>query len=419
MDLLQRAREYLEYTVRVRRHFHEYPEAGPAEQLQTLAFIENELEAMHIPYLRIAGGGLLGFLAKEKPGKTVLLRTDTDALPIRESERNLVKEKDCVSKIEGVSHACGHDAHMAMLLTEARILKEMEDQLQGPVILMFEEGEEGYTNGIRLLEYLQKEQVRIDTVYGAHVHWNTPTGKVVCCRGGAMSGLYHFKLKLHGLAGHGSRPDLGHSTIGCFCEIHQAMQRLRMNCVSPYTPLTWSFGSVHAGSTFNVVPDQLESMGSIRYFDRESGHRFWTEMKHTVKEICELHRCDYRLELLECLLPVINNDDCREIYLNGVRKHLGEDALEEREAWMASESFSRFMAMYPGVFSYVGIQNPELGSGANHHSPEFDLDENGLPYGVAAAVAYVLEFQKMNITPSDYEPICHSMEELLEISENG
>ncbi len=413
MDILKCAKEKFDYTVSMRRYFHEHPESGPEEQLQTMDMIERQLDQMEIPHVRVPGGGVFGFINGAADGKTVLLRSDIDALPIQESDYNLKGPKQCVSRVPGVMHGCGHDGHIAMLLTEAMILKEMQPELEGSVILMFEQGEEGHGNAKNLCRYIQEKQMKIDTCYASHVRWDIPAGKVSCCSGTAMSGNYHFELKLKGRAGHGSRPDLAHSVLDCFHEIYADLQSLRLRYVRPDTGLTWSIGSIHAGSRFNMIPDELECAGSIRMMDWNSGVDFWNEFNRVVSTVCPLNYCTYELKVLENMLPVVDDPACRKVYLDAAEKYLGKDAVYEGEPWMASESFGYMCSMYPGVESFVGIRNEEMGTGANHHTPEFDIDETGLISGVVAAVGYVLEFFRSRPDTSGFKPICASMSELL------
>jgi len=415
MDILLLAQAQAEYTIQLRRHFHEFPEAGPTEQVETLKTIASELDAMGIRHIRVPGGGLFGFIDGPVRGKTVLLRADTDALPVQEDPCNLKGPRKCVSKIPGVMHACGHDSHTAMLLTEAKILKSLKNQLKGSVILMFEEGEEGFCNVEKLCGYIQESGLSIDTCYSTHVCWDMPTGKIACTKGTALSGLYCFDLMIHGQGGHGSRPDLCNSPVDCFTAIYEAMQALRLKVVDPRSCLTWSIGQIHAGKSSNVVPEDLSASGTIRFFDISNGRRFWEEFGRTVDELGKLYRCHTKLICRQILEPTINDPACRRLFLDAVEKNLGGDALMDWGPWMASESFSYMTSMYPGVSTFIGIKNEMLGSGANHHTPQFDLDEAALPKGVAAAVAYTLEFLENPPDTSGFQSLCGSLKELVDM----
>lgn len=413
MNILDMARQNSDYTIKIRRYFHEHPECGPAEQTNTMAAIKEELEKIDIPYVQVPGGGIFAYINGDSTGKTVLLRSDIDALPILESETNLKNKKVCISKNPGIMHGCGHDGHIAMLLTAAKILKNMEASLNGRVVLMFEEGEEGHRNIEKLLAYMAEKDMKFDTCYASHVRWDIPTGKLSCCQGSAMSGLYHFVLEINGKGGHGSRPDLAHSVIDCFHDIYSNLDTLRLKYIKPNTVLTWSLGSVNAGATFNLIPDKLTCEGSIRMMDRNSGEEFIKEFERIVAAICPLNYCTYQFKLLEQLLPTENYPACRKTYIDSIKKQIGEDVIYDCEPWMASETFSYMCSLFPGVETFVGIKNDELGSGANHHTPEFDLDEDGLTYGTAAAVSYVLEYFENTPDTSAFEPAYNSISELI------
>lgn len=372
-----------------------------------------KLEKIDIPYVQVPGGGIFAYINGDSTGKTVLLRSDIDALPILESETNLKNKKICISKNPGVMHGCGHDGHIAMLLTAAKILKNMEASLNGRVVLMFEEGEEGHRNIEKLLAYMAEKDMKFDTCYASHVRWDIPTGKLSCCQGSAMSGLYHFVLEINGKGGHGSRPDLAHSVIDCFHDIYSNLDTLRLKYIKPNTVLTWSLGSVNAGATFNLIPDKLTCEGSIRMMDRNSEEEFIKEFERIVAAICPLNYCTYQFKLLEQLLPTENYPACRKTYIDSIKKQIGEDVIYDCEPWMASETFSYMCSLFPGVETFVGIKNDELGSGANHHTPEFDLDEDGLIYGTAAAVSYVLEYFENTPDTSAFEPAYNSISKLI------
>lgn len=413
MDFVKAVSENYEYTVKLRRYFHENPECGPAEQEGTMKKIEQELDDMNIRHVRIPNGGVFGFIDGAREGKTVLLRSDIDALPIEENENNLSGKKVCVSKKKGVMHGCGHDAHIAMLLTAGKILKEMADELEGHIILMFEQGEEGYLNIVPMCRAIQEMHLKIDTCYATHVRWDVPAGKLVCCPKISMSGIHHYELNIYGEGGHGSRPDLAKSPIDCYHEIYNIMLGLRMKYVRPDSGLTWSVGYLHAGSAFNVIPDHLECAGSIRSMDIEAGEEFWKEFKKTIDEICKLYYCKSKIECKTHFLPLINHESCRQLFLKSVEQYLGKDAIDQTEPWMASESYCYLTCMYPSVHTFTGIRNEEVGSGANHHTPEFDIDEKGMVPGITAAVAYAVEFLKNPPDVSDFKPLCNSMEELI------
>lgn len=392
MDVMKLVQDKYRYMVATRRHLHANPELS-AEEENTLNFIKTELTMNGIEWVYIPYGGILAFINKEKEGPTVLLRGDIDALPITESKTNLKKEKVCVSDKPGLSHACGHDAHTAMLLAEGEILNDMRELLPGKVVLCFEQGEEGKGCLANILRYLEGDNgVHVDTCYATHVRWDVPTGMISIPSGASMSGTIGFHGKIVGQGGHGSRPDMANSPIDCFTAIYEALNRVRLRKINPYHALGFSFGMLHSGTKDNVIPEDLTFEGTIRFFDIPDGNIFWNEFERIVKLECELHGCEGSVESHVRFLPVISNDTCCRICEQAVRKYIGDEACMSVEPWMGSESVAGLLAMYPGVHTFTGINNPEAGSGANHHTPEFDVDEEAMIYGAAAAIGYVLEY---------------------------
>ncbi len=395
MELVQETQNLRGYLTRIRHCLHESPELS-GQEIQTLALVCKELGELGIPYVEIPDGGILGFI-RGGAGKTVLLRADLDALPIEESPCNLRGPKACVSKTPGVSHACGHDAHTAMLLTEARLLQAHKSELPGNVVLLFERGEEATRNIRNVVPYLEAHpEIKIDTCFATHVRWDLPAGKIAVLDGPVMSGDFTFSLRLTGCAGHGSRPDLANNPVDCFVSIYQALSSVRMREVDPYKSLTFSLGKLSAGQQPNVIPGTLDFAGTARFFDSEAaGEPFVRTFRKIVQSQAALFGCTVEpVGRNSSLYETTNHPVCAALAQDAVSRYVGPDALASSEPWMASETFGILLKLYPGVLVFTGIQNDTLGSGANHHTPEFDVDEDALLTGVQAAVGYVLEFME-------------------------
>ena len=415
MDIRTQAQARAGYTARLRRRFHENPEAGPAEQAETMAAIEAELDVLGIAHERVPGGGVFGFIEGGRPGRTLLMRSDIDALMMDENACNLAGPKVCVSKRPGVAHMCGHDAHIAMQLTEAALLSEMAAELPGRIVLMFEQGEEKTCGILPLCRYIGESGLHIDGCYATHVRWDIPSGKIGVCSGTAMMGLYQFHLSIDGASGHGSRPDLARNTIDCFYMIYAALEQQRMTAVRPDTRLTWSVCHVEAGVTHNIIPDHLVAEGTVRFEDRAGGAAFWRRFHEIAQAMGALCGCTVSLTHKGYLLPTAGEPHCMAMLAREADAALGAGTVLPCSPWMASESFSYMTGMYPGAFCFVGIQNDALGTGANHHTPEFDVDESAMTVGVTAAVAYARAFL-MNPPETDaFEPVCPDMAALIEL----
>lgn len=391
MDIHTLADHEKEHIIQWRRHFHRHPELSQHE-FETMAYIEERLHAWQIRTVRVPHGGILAFLDGKGDGWTVLMRADMDALPIREDPINETREKVCVSANAGVMHACGHDGHMAMLLAEAKILSEQRNAFGGHMIFMFEEAEEMGERGIaHLLRYIRDHHIHVDTCFGTHVKYDLPAGKIGILQGTCLAGAYFFQATLQGKGGHGSRPDLAKSPIECFISIAEELRSFRMRMAAPEDQLTWSFGHVEAGSSPNVIPDTLTFAGTCRCERTQDGLAFRDMFLDVLHHTAALHGCRAVLEADQYFPPTVNTKECVDLARQAVKDRVGADVLEEDcPMWMATETFSITEATWPGVFFFTGIQDDKVGSGAGHHTPKFDIAEEGLVTGVKAALAYVL-----------------------------
>ena len=204
-----------------------------------------------------------------------------------------------------------------------------------------------------------------------------------------------FDITIHGTGGHGSRPDQANSPIDCFVAIYQALQAARMTKISPFEQLTFSVGTVSAGSVGNVIPSELRVKGGARVLDREkAGKPFAEELRRKVDGLAAAYGCTVTYHRLGGGGPLVvyNDPACTELAQKLLAEQLGEEAIVQADPWMGSESFSLLQRLYPGVFALIGIRNPEKGTGAAHHNEYFDIDEDALKLGVIGAVAYALGF---------------------------
>ncbi len=386
-------RPYEAQMIADRRWLHEHPELS-GQETQTMDYITRALEEMGLGIHVIPNGGVIGTLNEKTEGPCVLLRADVDALPVTESPENLAQTRRVISKNLGVMHACGHDAHTAMLLGAARALSAQKDAVPGCVLFVFERGEEKGGKGFleNLLPYID-EHFDVAACYGTHVRWDIPSGKIAVMDGTAMAGGFGFDVTLQGKGGHGSRPDLANSPIDCFCTIHQQLSSLRLRCVEPDQVLTYSLGQVHSGELNNVIPESLRFAGTVRTYDTaHSGERFAREMRSVIDNTCAAHGCSAEYtHFSKPLYEVRNHSKAVERARQAIMKHVGMASLTSCKTWMASETMSAYLKLWPGVLTFTGIRNEKLGSGANHHTPQFDVDEAALLPGASAACAFALD----------------------------
>ncbi len=392
MNILQEVLKHEDFMIAQRRHFHTNPELS-AKEYKTMEHIDKLLTEMGIDHDVIEDGGILAYIRGKEIGRSVLLRADCDALPVEEYENNLAGPRVCISANKGVCHACGHDGHMATLLTAAKVISEHKDELNGSVVIMFERGEEGTHNVSYVHRYMEDHNITVDSCYGAHLYNALPTGQIAINDGPVMSGSAGFAFTITGRGGHGSRPDLSVSPVDAFVAVYNGMNALRMRNVSPFSPLTFSVGNLHAGIANNVIPDSLSFAGTIRVFDIKSGKTYMEKLINMVEESCKAYGCTYTVDKLSGpFSPVLNDPACAAFARKAVGEAVGAEKVITCEPWMASESFALTLNKWPGVFALVGMADPEVGSGAAHHNGAFDLDEKALKYGAAAYVAYAFGF---------------------------
>lgn len=400
MDTFMLAKQAEEYVVGLYRDLHEHPEIGMQEE-RTIQVIVDELSKLGIENEIIPHGGIIGIIEGDRPGKTIVLRADIDALPMKEEPNNLKQPKVVVSQDDRAAHTCGHDGHTAMLLGAAKILVENKQALEGKVILAFEQGEEVGGGIYRILSRLV--EMGVDGIWGIHLKSDIPTGKISVDAGPRMSGVSGFQVTIKGKSGHGSRPDLSFSPVDCFTDFHQSLQAMRLKSLDPFMPITYSIGSVSAGMAANVIPEELAFSGTIRYLHYEQGLAGAEEFIRLLERKCEEYHCTYHFDMKPVArnLSVYNEETCAGIAEQAIKKAIGEDVVYSYPAWMASEPFSFYQKYFPGVFAFVGIENKEKGTGAEHHNAFFEVDEDALPFGVAATVQYAIDFLRSNV-PIDY-----------------
>ncbi len=397
MNIVDLIKKHEDYIISMRKFFHENPELS-GEETNTVKKICSELEGMGIEYTVIEKGGILAKISGGESDKAVLLRADVDALKIEENNDNLIKNgRTCISKNKGVMHACGHDGHTAMLLGAAKALSQLKDQINGTVYLCFECGEEliGYARYI--LKYIEDNDIKIDTVFGMHLYSGLESGKIIINDADVMAGNITFDVTIIGKGGHGSRPDQAISPIDCFATVHQRFLGFRKD--ERFKKCTYSVGQVNSGSAKNIIPETLSFSGTMRTFDMDNaGEIFFDEFINMLENTTKEHGCktEYNMPVISNL-PLINDSKFASFARESINKKLGENFTVTGEPWMATESFSNYTYLWPGVFALVGIKNDKKGTGAAHHNNQFDIDEDVLINGTLMHVIYALEYLNSEI----------------------
>lgn len=373
------AREIYLEIVGIRRHLHMHPELSKQE-LQTAAYITSLLTKWEIPYKGgIAGHGIIGEMRFSNPlARVIALRADMDALPIQ--EKNDVPYK---SLNPGVMHACGHDVHMASLLGVARILREMDRELQGTVKLIFQPSEEQYPGGaIGMIREGVLDDPRPELVIGQHVYPELEAGKIGMRPGFYMASTDEIYITVKGRGGHAATPHRVVDPVLVVAHIVVALQQIVSRNANPTTPSVISFGRVCAEGRTNIIPDEARLEGIMRTFDES-----WREeMKMRIQDLatsvakgmgatCEV--------FIDKGYPAVYNDPrATERVMAYSREYLGDHHVGELDQRMTAEDFSYYQQHVPGVFYRLGIMNREKGITSNLHTATFDVEETSLLTGM-------------------------------------
>lgn len=386
MNVKELAKEQESYVIQCRHYLHSHPELSTKE-VNTTRFIKEELEKMGVEVQEFEGiTGCVGNIKGDKPGKTVMLRADIDALPITENPG-----KSYCSLNPGVMHACGHDCHTSMLLGAAKILSAHRDEIHGTVKLIFQMAEE---IGRKSEEYVKRGALEgVDAIFGMHIWSAVPAGKVNFESGERMACSDRFTIKIHGKSSHGSAPHEGKDAIIAGAAAIQALQTIPSRINNPFNALVVTVGIFNGGTKENIIADQAELTGTVRAFNREFRNSMPEVIKSVVEPVVKGYGCSAEVDYYFGPSPLINDhEDLVQIARGAASKEMGEDALIPLKKMTGAEDFSVYMETVPGVFGYLGCRNEEKGIIAAHHHPAFDVDEDVLYHGTGIYVQFALDY---------------------------
>lgn len=388
--LEQQARELENYVISCRRQVHRYAELGGREY-QTGAFIEAEAEKLGLEVERVGQTGRLVILDTGRPGNGVALRADMDALPLKENPCNCKRNRVVVSDAPDTCHACGHDAHVAMLLGAMQILAQRREEWRGRVYFCFESDEESGTGWQDMVEALEKRQVH--TVFALHVLSSLESGLISVDDGPRMSGMVRVDATFVGRGGHGSRPDLSINPVFAAAAALNNLAIAAANQVDANETVTLGITSIRGGEAYNVIPDRAQVLGTMRYFNLREGEKALQMLKSVFDHTAQMHRCMVEYSPLTCnyIIPTINDPEAASMAREALCRELGEEYVVSADKWYASESFSEYLRRYKGAMGFLGVRNEELGTTAEHHNEHFDVDESVLYRGVMSYAGYAIE----------------------------
>lgn len=377
-----------DYIISLRRWFHSHPELSMKE-FETAKRIEKELNAIGIPTFRVGATGVLGVLKGRKgPGRRVVLRADTDALPIQDE-----KTVPYASQCPGVMHACGHDAHTAALLGAAQALKKLEDSLSGEIGFVFQPGEE-YGKGAVL--FLQDGALEgADRSFGVHMQSNLPVGQVAMNLGAENASVDHFTIRIHGRSAHVSTPELGADALYAAAQIVTALQGLVGRLKSPTDPALIGVGVLRSGEGYNIVAREAVIEGTVRCFSEETRAMINGKIADTARGVAALYNTTAEIETESFTRALINDARVYAETAPLVEKVVGRGNLVVKELSLGGDDMAEIMAVVPGVYAFVGSGSKAVpGSRLAHHTPGFDIDERCLTIAASLYVESALFWLK-------------------------
>lgn len=388
MQLSEQIDKYREGLIALRRDFHRHPELG-FEEHRTAGVVAKYLQALGITTRRITKTGVVGILEGAHPGPVLMLRADMDALPIR--EENTIPYK---SENEGVMHACGHDAHMAMLLVAAKILVTRKNDIAGTIKFVFQPNEE-IAGAIHMINDGVLEDPKVDAVMGIHVWTPIESGKIAITPGPVMGGLDVFRVTIHGKGGHTGVPEDAVDPIIAAASVIQTVQVIQTREISNLKATIIMFGKIAGGTKSNIIPDKVELEGSIRFLYKngpDSEERPTERFIRIVEQVCRTHQCECKIDITHENIPLINNKEMVNLAKETALEVFTDKKNIIDNQTMASEDFSEFSERVPGVFIFLGSGNEKIGTHISHHHPRFNIDEDVLSVGVEMHVRGALAF---------------------------
>ncbi len=386
MNVLDEAFEIKEYMVEQRNYFHSHPELG-LQEFNTCNRIEEELAKSGINSRRVAGTNIIAEIDSGKPGKTLFIRADIDALPIK--EENNVPYK---SQNEGIMHACGHDGHAAYLLGTAKLIKKHTADFNGKVILCFQAAEEIGKGARDVLAAGILDEV--DRIFGIHFQAGLDVGKYGIKTGADMASCDRFKIQIHGKAAHITTPQNGADSVFVGALIATQLQTVVSRLVSPVEGGLIGIGSFHSGTTYNIIPAEAVLEGTIRAFSPANRKKLADAVKKITMDVAQTYGATADVDIEDICDPCTNPAETAAEVVESAKKIVGaQNVLTAIDKRFGSDNFADFMRKAPGTYVHVGSSDSDA-TRFPHHNGHFDLVQNSLPYAAALALQYVLDYLK-------------------------
>lgn len=388
---IQEERDYL---IGLRRYFHAHPEAS-LEEYETAKKIEEELDKSGIPHKRVGDTGVYAWIDGTGPEgakgqRTMALRADTDALRMEDLKEGVPYR----SQKEGLCHACGHDAHTAMLLTAAKVLQAKKNEFSGQIRLFFQQAEEIGAGARQFVAAGLMEGV--DRVYGSHVCSSLPAGTISLTPGPRNASCDYFRIRITGKGAHVSTPHLGVDALYIASQIVVNLQSIVARRTDPLDTVVVGVGKLTAGTAYNIVAEQAELEGTTRCFSPETRERTNRRVRETAEELCRIYGAEAEVEFKDFAAPLINDSTAAAEATRVAEGIYGPDRIiHDQQKALGADDFADYLAKAKGIYGFIGTGNPaDPNTLSAHHHGLFDLDEESLLGGCNLYVDYALAYLK-------------------------
>lgn len=372
-----------ERVVALRREIHRHPELG-FEEVRTQALVERELDELGIEHRRVARTGVVAVVRGAKPGKTAGLRADMDALPVTEKSGEPFS-----SEVPGKMHACGHDAHTAMLLGAARVLQGNRETLHGNAVLLFQPAEEGPGGAEPMIADGALDDPHVDAVTMLHVDIRLHTGTIGITPGPVNASADEFHITVRGVGGHGAYPHTAKDAIPASAAMILALQNIAARETDPLKSVVVTIGTIQGGYRNNIIADEIRMTGTFRAHDPHVRNGLEERARRILDGVAQAYGVTAQLDVMYGYPPVVNDVPLAESFLRYMMRH-ETIRVESPPPTMGAEDFAYFAQQRPGVQVRLGVRNETFGSTASGHSPQFRVDEDALPIGVQTLVSFAM-----------------------------
>jgi amidohydrolase len=375
----------IDEVVATRRDLHAHPELG-FEEVRTSRVVAARLRELgYEVHEGIGVTGVVGVMHGARPGKTIMLRADMDALPL--AEENVLP---FASTVAGAMHACGHDGHVAILLGAARVVAARRDELAGTLVLCFQPAEEGKGGAKAMVDEGMLERFGVERAYALHLYSQLPTGVVGLREGPFYASSDSIEIRIEGRGGHGAAPHLSIDPILVAAEFVASVQKVVSRQIDPMEPAVVTIGAISGGTTHNVIPSAVTLLGTVRAFDHGVRERMAERIERVLRGVCEASGATYSFDY-QWRYPVTSNDAAQAGYVREVAERtLGSERVVRSPRHMGAEDFSFFALRVPACMFMLGSSGDEHTSFPHHHG-RFDIDEDALETGVRMMTALAFD----------------------------